>query len=162
MSDEEEERGFLGGSLIPQNTVPIKAAPLTVDRITVVETISYASQEPGQVPAVSSKYTRLVQHTERPYQRTYKVTEESKPLDLGWAAEWEKISLLHVANEEGRFLQFIPTPKEVKATRQKIVQVGEWLVHPGESLRATPADIRSLTIRSLSGPARVTITIYPA
>ena len=160
--DLDARRGSLPRSGVPQNTLPVKPSPVIYDRLTVVEMISFASVDGVRAPPVESKYSRVLRHTDQPYQRSYKVTETPTPLDLGWAREWDGVGLLHISNDEGIRPQYIPTPQERVATAARVVELGEWLIRPGESQRGVPKDIKTLMVRCQSGEARITVTIYPA
>jgi len=147
---------------IPRNTLPNKPSPIQYDRLTVVETMAFMAHKGTRVPPVESKYCRVLSHSDRPYQRTYKVGETPGPLDLGWAREWPAVGLIHVSNDEGKYNSFIPTPKEVQERALKIVELGDWLIYPGESMRGVHKDIQTLLVRCRSGFAEITITIFPA
>lgn len=166
MTDETSElmdKGLIPRSVVPRNTTPNEPAQVIYDRITVVETISHQPVSVGEKAfPLQSKFWRTLSHHDRPYQRSFKVTEDSVPLDVGWAREWPGIGLIHVSNDEGRFFQTIPTPAEREALTHKVIELGEWLILPGESMRGVPADVNKLRIRSRSGTIRVTVTVYPA
>lgn len=161
--DDDDNFGAIGRSVVPRNTVQVRPVSISRDRFTVVETIAFNSQGGSRVAPVESKYFReLSSQEDRPYQRTYKVSEEPKPLDLGWAGEWAEIGLLHVSNDEGKHTPYIPTPKEKQETAKRIVELGDWLILPGESMRGLPKVIKDLKVRCQSGTAKITVTIYPA
>jgi hypothetical protein len=156
------DQGVILPSITPRNTVLEKPEPMSHDRITVVETISFASPEGIRVRPVESRYWRPLKHGgDSPYQRSFKITETPTPLDIGWAREWPKIGLIHVSNDEGRRLQTLPTQAEKDELAKKIVKLDKWLILPGESMRGLPEDVSQLLISSLHGSIRITVTVYP-
>lgn len=166
MTDETSslvEQGLIPRAVVPRNTVPNKPPAVAHDRITVVETVSFTSLSGTRTAPVDSRYWRRLALTgDRPYQRSFLVTEEPVPLDVGWAREWPGIGLLHVSNDVGKRRQVIPTPAELAEDAKKVVELGDWLILPGESMRGLPKDYSQLKIRCQFGSARVTVTVYPA
>lgn len=165
MSHDLVEKGLIPRSAVPRNTIATQPTKVINDRITVVELISHQRVTLGErSPPVDSKYWRELKHSDQPYQRSYTVTEDSKPLDIGWAREWPNgIGMIHIANIEGAFSQTIPTQAEKDALAVRIVEVGsDWLIYPGESMRGVPSSPNILNVRCRSGSAKITVTVYPA
>lgn len=165
MTDETNsliEKGLIPRSAVPRNTVQEKPVPLSGDRITVVESISYTSLDGVRVPPVESRYVHQLKTRDQPYQRSFRVGENAVPLDIGWAREWPEIGLIHVSNDEGKNRTVIPSPSDLAELAKKMVELGGWLIPPGKSMRGLPKDIHKVTIRSQHGTARVTVTVYPA
>lgn len=140
---------------------------LKADRITVVSQTYY--QRLGKNPIqVESRFSRGVSSGQQLYQREEEVGENWVPLDLGWIT---KVGFLEIANNEGRFLQVIPTEEEREDTAKKILEVRGydatcssgclWLVPPGESFRGFPSKPQNLFIRSQLGTIEYTLYVFP-
>lgn len=134
------------------------------DRLTVVENVYHQAISDGQGPTqFESRYSRELDTKEQVYQRRTKVGEDWEPLDFGWI---EKVGLLLIRNEEGKFTE-IPTDEENQRTQRKILEVAYcsegsgWLIPVGESMRGIPTS-KLARIRSHSGVTRYTITVIPA
>ncbi len=136
-------------------------------RLTIVETVSY--QPPNrQASQVSSGFSRDLETYEQPYEREMVATEEWQPLinEQCWVKE---CSLVHVTNEEGRYLQVNPSEEEQEATAAKVLEIsfgtanllGHWEVRPGEAFRGTPSHPKALFIRCRSGEACFTLHVFP-
>lgn len=171
MSDDIDSKGSIPRSDVPRNTVKEKPQPISKDRITVVETISHQRIGAGAKLGhpTESKYWRLLDHSDQPYQRQIKVSEEWTYLDLGWAKDWPGIGLIHVSNDEGRFYTVQPSAEEIAEADNKVLVLSlvrddtdAWLILPGESMRGLPSSAKQLSIRCQSGTARATVTVYPA
>ena len=141
--------------------------PANPCRIAVRELLYH--QAPQEQPtAVESVFSRPLSTEEQPYTRKAKVNEAWVPVETGWLLG---AGMLHLANEEGRFQQVQPTPGERAAAARKVVEVGLavaegevavcWLLRPGESLRAEPAEVGRLRLRCREGVARVTVNVFP-
>lgn len=139
------------------------------NRMTTTEAVTY-TRENGKPFQVVTKCERPIQQDTQPYQREIKVTEEWKPIDLGWAAEWEQgigtVSIQHLGEN---LLQRIPTPEEKLENSSRIFYVKledvskEYFeYYPRDSFRAILSDARALRIRSKSGTIRCLLTIFPA
>lgn len=139
----------------------------------VVEQV-YFQGAGGQPTSTESRFSRQLQTDEQPWHCQMTLTEKWVPLDCGWVVE---AGMLVVKNEAGRGLQVYPDEEEKRAIVVSIVEVtaaaqvieadmgldyhAQWLVLPGESLRAQPADLRSIRLRCAAGTCRVSITIVP-
>ena len=141
--------------------------PANPCRIAVRELLYH--QAPQEQPtAVESVFSRPLVSDEQPYVRKVKVGGAWEAVETGWLVD---AGMLHLANEEGRFQQVQPTPAERAAAARKVVEVGLavaegevvvcWLLRPGESLRAEPAEVGRLRLRCREGVARVTVNVFP-
>lgn len=144
----------------------------SLTNIAVVEVVY--CRRPGEEPtAVESRFSRWVHTTEQPWTRRFNVGADWQPLDCGWV---EQASLLHLANNEGKNLRFVPTKEEEEQTQAKVVEVGlsiltteadrelvepGWVVFPKETMRVQPIDLSRLRVRCRSGTARCTLTLFP-
>ncbi len=133
------------------------------DILTVVEMVYLQSIE-GEAQCVESRYMRELDTHEQLYKRKLTVTNEWKPLDVGWI---EKAGLLVIHNEEGKHLTVNPTEEEAKAIADSIVEISSnpegcfsILVRPGESTRFEPSDVSKLQIRSQSDKAAIIIHAF--
>lgn len=133
------------------------------DRLTVVEYV-YHQQMGREASMFESRFSRALGDHEQPYERQVTVGEDWQSLDCGWV---ERVGMLVLRNEEGRHMQLNPTAEERRAIAGRVVEIrtkdqpAAWLVHPGESLRACPADAAGLEVRCQAGEARVTIHAIP-
>lgn len=164
---DEETKSLMDQGLIPRsasvrNTVLEKPPAQIHDRITVVETISFTSMDGDRVRPVESKYWYSLSLNDRPYQRSYKVGEDAVPLDMGWAKEWAEIGLIHVSNDMGKRRSFAPTPAELEEDERRVLELGDWLIPAGRSMRGYHKDPSQLLIRSQCGVIPITVTVYPA
>ena len=120
-------------------------------RIVVVEMVYF--QAPGESPlGVGSRYSRKLLTEEQPCERRLKATDSWQELDRAWL---EQVSTVVISNQEsvkGKILEvaYKDTPPE-----------HTWLILPGESMRASPADVASLMVRSQSGAIRFTANLFP-
>ena len=137
---------------------------LSKDILTVVEMV-YLQPIDGEAQCVESRYMRELDTHEQLYKRRMTVTNEWKPLDVGWI---EKAGLLVIHNEEGQHLTANPTEEEAKTIADSIVEISSnsegcfrILVRPGESTRFEPSDVFKLQIRSRTAKAFVTIHAFP-
>ncbi len=134
------------------------------DILTVVEMVYLQSVE-GETQCIESRYMRELDTQEQLYKRRTTVTNEWKPLDVGWI---EKPGLLVINNEEGKHLTVNPTEEEAKAIADRVVEISSnpegcfrILIRPGESTRFEPSDVSKLQIRSQSDKASVIIHAFP-
>lgn len=139
------------------------------DRVTVVEMVYHQMISTGSQPiAADVKFSRELETSEQPYERnspTTVVTEEWTQVDTGWL---ETCSQLLILNEEGKHLQTNPSEEQKQETKEKIIEVtlagdiAHCLIYPGESLRVTPVDLKSVFLRCRKGSARYTIWVFPS
>jgi len=132
-------------------------------RLVISETVYHQNHDADPTSA-DSCFSRTLASDEQPYSRRVVIGEAWQPLDCGWV---EQASMLVLANQEGRFVQVIPTQAERDTMAAKIVEVGygdmaAWLVRPGESFRAEPADLKAIRVRCRSGSAKCQLTVFPA
>lgn len=137
------------------------------NRITTVESITY-EREDGEPFQVATRCWREVEQDTQPYQREIKIGEDWKPLDLGWATEWDKIGTISIQHLGEKPSQKVLSPEELALTRSKtlLVTLGsdskDFLEYfPEDSFRAVISDARSLRIRSKIGTIRLLLTIFP-
>lgn len=138
------------------------------NRMTTVETVTY-EREDGEPFQVQSKAWRPIEQDTQPYQREIKVGEEWKPINLGWATEWDKIGTVVISHLGEKPSQKVLTPEEKLAIASKTLYVtlgdvlgGRIEVYPLDSFRACLSDPRGLRIRSSKGTIRLLLTIFPA
>jgi len=132
-------------------------------RLVVVETVY--CQSPGEQPvAVESRFGRALNSQEQPYRRVIKVGESWQPLDHGWV---EEASMLVISNEEGKYLQVVPTEEQRKELETKVVELafpgqsGCWLIPPGDSFRGCPSGLGSLLVRCRKGMSKCVVHVFP-
>lgn len=140
------------------------------DRITVVDML-YHQRVDKKIRLIESRFSRELEISKQPYEREFEATEEWQPLDCGWLEG--KVGMLAITNDEGRFLEVIPTEEEREAVALKVLEIaydpgdpnhhipGSWLVPPGESMRGSPSHAESLEIRCQSGTAKFTLHLLP-
>ena len=151
-------------------------------RLTVVEHVYHEPSDDAGTNTQRS-FSRKLKTNEQPFVRKTKAGSDWRPLATG---SWlEDSSMLVLSNDEGGF-QRIPTPEEKRALEDKILEVAVLppppskkdrtmhstkmpecvplvfaLVHPGETLRFTPADLSLLHVRSKSSEVKMTLTLLP-
>lgn len=132
--------------------------------LTVVEMI-YLQSRNGEAQCVESRYMRELDTDEQLYKRRLVITNEWKPLDVGWI---EKPGLLIIHNEEGKHLTVNPTYKEKQIIADRVVEISSnpegcfsILVLPGESTRFQPSEVSKLQIRCRSDKASIIIHAFP-
>ncbi len=145
------------------------------NRLTVVESVYF--QEFGEQPqSAGSRFSRNLESDEQPYSRKLQATSDWKPLDCGWLAGCPTSSLV-ISNDEGKHRQSNPTEEEREELAGRVLEIwcsdgitrtmhsppreAQWLVSPGESMRAYPVSADSLFIRCKSGTACFNIRLYP-
>lgn len=146
-------------------------------RLSVQESVSlsYPRQEAF---AVSSRFSKFIHSPEQPFKRVLAtVNEEWERLNFVWL-DGKPLGMLVIYNDEGKFLQVVPSPEEIAEAAKKILQVGfskngevgpePWIdVNPSgdgvtsESCRLVPTSPSSVYVRSLSGPIRYSFTAFP-
>ncbi len=160
--------GYVQKEISEQDLEEIKATRAR-NRMTITETVTY-NRENGKPFQVSTKCARSISQDTQPYQREIKVTEEWKPIDLGWAVEWESgIGIVHIEHLGETLLQRIPTVEEKLENSSRSfyialgIDFGPYLeYYPKDAFRAILSDARALRIRSKSGTIRCLLTIFPA
>lgn len=147
------------------------AAPVPApikSRLTVVETVYHQNGTDQPTSAYSSFCRTLVSQDEQPFAKQVKVTEDWRPLDLGWI---EQAGMVVIRNESGVFKIVIPTDSEREVEMRKVVEVGfctgsyeitpSVLIPPTESARFYPYELSQLRIRCRSGMAKCTVHLFP-
>lgn len=163
------ESGSLAGRSKPGPAGLTDFHPAEQARLGIVEQIY--CYPPGAAPTLIDLREGLWLETdEQPYQRKLKVGPEWQHLDCGWL-EGNGTSLLVLVNEEGKHLTVVPSEQQKTALALRVVDVGVFsqgllatvaVLRPGLSLRFEPADAKALRLRSRSGEARVTLTLFPS
>lgn len=135
-------------------------------RIVIREMLYYQVDTEGIDPhgQIDYGFRRFLYTSEQPYRRKLAVGEDWVTIDLGWI---KKASLIHIVNEEGSGLTQVPTAEESEAIAKRVIEVGIggkslFEVPPGETFRGTPIETAILQLRSRSGKAQYTLTVYPA
>jgi len=147
--------------------VPLQAPPPVRDRITMVMHIHHQHQgeQPHSVEGITEQW---LQGTEQPYPRRTTVTDQWKPLDLGWLSV-EDAGMLVVENLEGRNPQRRISKEEQAQIDLKVVEVGRGendkelrlLCPPKGALPVSANSLAGLKIRCRSGSAQCMITVFP-
>ncbi len=135
-------------------------------RIVVVETV-YHQQAGADPVSTESRYAAELTTDEQPFSRVLKVGEEPVKLDA-WLTDSR---LIHIAVLKSHH-QRKPDAEERAARAAMMLEVScgdreggraaDWLVAPGESMRARPASLDSIRLRSQSGILKVAVTVFPA
>jgi hypothetical protein len=135
-------------------------------RIVVREMLYYQVDTEGIDPhgQIDHGFRRFLYTSEQPYRRKLVVGEEWVAIELGWI---KKASLIHIVNDEGKGLTQVPTAEESKAIASRVLEVGIggkslFEILPGETFRGTPVETALFQLRSRSGKAQYTLTVYPA
>ena len=134
------------------------------DLLTVVE-ITY-HQVWGEEPTlVESKFERRLKTSEQPYTRRVRVSEEWRPLELGWLSDMP-LSLLIVQSREGVALRAHLSEEEQADLAARIIEVAYegspgWCIPPGESMRGCPSTPENLLLRCRHGEASAIIYAFP-
>ena len=167
----------------PKEKAEGAAAPRA--RIVVTDTVYF--QPAGDSPtSAQSQFVRFLESDEQPYLRKIKVGELWKSLDAGWLADIG-CSMLLLANDKERF-ETNPTDEARDAADAKVIEVAfvddvpdaeskkrtmhsapvadagpkpRLLIHPGESMRVIPAEVKTVRLRCRRGECSVTINLFP-
>ena len=152
---------------------PVQESPTPARaRFGVKESVYYApfqGQAEDLVKHQDGSFVRLLKTDEQPWRRIQTVGADWEPLSLGWTVENGMVpSQVIVMNEEGAFLQSIPTKEEKEAALAKVVEIGTEVgpvwpmirVRPQESCRFEPAD-GELLVRCCKGVAKITVVAIP-
>lgn len=168
---------FVSTDQAPQSPVKRMA------RLTVVEHV-YHEPTDSEGTDYTRSYQRVLKTDEVPFTRPRFITHRDwQPLETGWV---RGAGHLYILNDEQPSFQKMPSPEERAEVGRKIIEVGVlpmvkddkrrtmhsapapvpditpcWLIPPGETLRATPADVARLYLRCPAGPARCTIVVIP-
>lgn|SRR3990167_2004418 len=138
-------------------------SPASKARLSVVETVYH--QVLGEQPThISSRYCHNLSTNEQPYIRRVTVGSSWEKLDTGWLKD--RVSWIHIQNEEGRNPTVNPTEEQRKELESLSILISlEYVsfarISPRESLRFQPSSPSELFIRCESSSARCTITAYP-
>lgn len=150
---------------IPVDVQETPFRPPFRDRMTVVDK-TYHQPAQGEAFCCEVTFERTLMSDESVYSRKKRAGEEWQPLDCGWITEDSgRVGMLIVRNDEGKNLQRLPSDDEKAALAQKVLEVGThdlplFVVPPGESLRATPAET-PLYVRCLGGECHYTVFAFP-
>jgi hypothetical protein len=132
------------------------------NRLTVTEGIYHMGHD---VPTSGTyaTFSRQLEGNDQPYIRRLTVGRDWQPVDFGWIGE--RVGMLSISNEEGKFLQRNPTEEEKKALAAMVIEVtvsgdADWLILPGETMRGTPAK-KNIRVRCQGGDAKVVVTVIP-
>lgn len=140
-------------------------------RLSVVESV-YHQHRDGRTTSAQARHGRILTSVEHPLVRRVVAGGEWEPLDVSWLKGG--CSLLHLTNEEGRFLPEHLTPEQAAALERRIVELGipsfadgvvQYLpfarIHPRESARFTPIPGQCCSLRCLEGEAAVEMVAFP-
>lgn len=159
-------------------------------RITVIDTVAHQMFR-SRTTIAEERFIMPCKSSEQPYQRlSFFVGEEWESLRLDWLmtseGDWN-CGMIKIANEEGRFLQTIPTNEEIAEEAKKVLVVGivssevvshpsakgcEMVLHFAEvrpsgdgvtipSIRLMPRNLRGYRIRSEHGRIKISISAFP-
>lgn len=135
-------------------------------RLTVVEQVCHQDGE-GEPVVAACQWGRSLITEEQPWVRKFLVGPEWKPLETGWLT---RVGMLHLANNEGKDIQRIPTREEKALLASRVIELGVssetgvypfLIIRPGESARLEPADLSTLLVRCQYQSARCTLTAVP-
>ena len=135
-------------------------------RLVVVESVYHQMPDGQPTTAQAPPHVCELETDEQPYARKYKATEEWRPLDCGWL---DRASMLHVVNEEGRFL-VQPTDAEREEVNRKVIELAVSVqgsltpfaeIPPHETARFRPVDPKALRVRCRHGATKFTLTLFP-
>mgnify|MGYP003626866667 CR=1 FL=1 len=129
-------------------------------RLTINEQV-YFSQEEKPFLLSHRFNTRNVNGDEQPYSRRYKVATVWEPLKCGWVTD---AAFLWIQNHGAGRLQKQPTEDEVNQRVNRIIELTfsedpDILIHPGESIRISPATLEGIQLRSRDEVTPVTVTL---
>lgn len=151
-------------------------------RIVAVKTLTH--EEPyGKPVSVQSRYARLCDTNEQPWERRFSVGEDWQPLDCGWLEGG--CSRLVLANKPGR-RQNLPTKEERDADAARVVELALFAappedpnrtmhspprpdpvtapfaaVRPGDCIDFEPLCLAVLRVRCRAGSAECVLTLFP-
>lgn len=170
MSDEkiEPRREMIPVAQVQRATSAIPPKTPNVSRITVVENVVW--HKLGESPmSIETRYERISRDVKgRPTNLDpIVIGPEWTALDL---SGWDRIALLIVANEEGRF-SLRPTPEQLRDAMARIVEVGfadeidgpkkRLWVYPTETERFHFPDPSQVRFRCASGSATIHVSVVP-
>lgn len=135
-------------------------------RITVVERIYHQNFEDEPTPVEDGWQIESITKASV-FPKKFDLGEAWTSLDSGWVDPLG-CALLRIANQKPK-RRTIPTPAEALDEASRIVEVsfsdppasGGPILHPGESLRFRPSDVRTLRLRCRNGKARLVVHFFP-
>lgn len=160
------ESGRLDGSEMP---IKMLDAPPEPPKDRIGSTGSIYHQNPGRdaLRLELCLKKRNITSGEQPYQRRLTITEDVKPLDLNWLTD-VGVSIVVIANEEGKNPQVIPSPEEIEdiAKRKVLLFTCEESnnpieIWPGDTQFVSVMDPARMQVCCEHGSARCTITLFP-
>lgn len=123
------------------NPVLFKKQPETA-RIVVVETIYHQSGGCQASAADHIGFTIALTTDEQPYVRHLTISNQTwEPLDTGWVKEASQVLIVNEGKEP--------------------IEVDDWEIPPGQSMRGKPRVLTNLLIRCPNGSSKCTLYVYP-
>jgi hypothetical protein len=144
-----EEHMLMATEPKPQGKVEQKPLKKWVQpaQLVIVENIYHRAGGDGErvQKDYGHKYNRDLFSKEQVWERQMTATSEAKPLELGWI---KRCGLLMIRNDsKGATL---------------VLEPGDYLVLPGESMRVHPRRPEQMTVRTESGEADLLVVAIPA
>ena len=135
--------------------------PETHTRITIVEHV-YHQVSNEDVSHFQATYEEQLSSNEQVYSRRYQITDEWKPLDLGWF-ESKDVGRILIKNEGYGYRDKNPSPEEIASDLDQIVYVDNLIIHPLDTLRFCPciSSITGMKVRAKHSTSKITITVFP-
>ena len=151
--------------------------PKPPNRIGVVE-MFYHEVADQVIRSIESRFFRVLKTDEQYYTHACKADGHWRPLELGWLQE---CGMLVITNEPTKF-NAIPTKEQKEEAASKILEIAIapaeetgrtmlspakpqpvacFIIHPGESMRVTPVDVRQIRVRCRNGETRFTPVVFP-
>ena len=167
MAGTETEENEIVSSLIDlgEELIRVTPRPPLRGRMTVVDKV-YHQPMKGEAYCCECTFERWLDDDESVYSRKIRASEGWKQIHLGWFSDDGKpVGMLVIRNDEGKYLQRIPSEEEKVSLSEKVLEVGThdsplFLVSPGESLRAVPSG-QNLFVRCLGGECSFTVFAFP-
>lgn len=132
----------------PMSEVWQKQSAPNITRMVVIRQVSH--QRPRtQSPAIDRRFARVLLSDEQPWIREMMVGESWAPIPCGWV---ERAALVDILNEGSETVEV--------GIKIGYTEVNAIIVPAGESWAWTPADVKTLVIRSRKGDQKVTVTMY--
>lgn len=136
-------------------------------RLTVVESINFQSD--GLTPlTVLTQSEVLLESDSEPFQKVQKVTEEWHTFKLDMIREFMEnceFGTICIKHDLPVKPQTNPTAVEKKLDAERFITLRlnqvDFRLFPGESFRAFPESISSLSLKCSQGQAKALVTIFP-
>lgn len=139
----------------PQTLTDDRQAPIPSRARLVVSEAVYHQIKGSDPVTAGTKFTRCLTTEEQAYIRRFKTATDWTPLDTGWLEECSLIMVFNNSEDS----TIIEVGKAIQVN-DLIFVTTVFRIPKGESLRGTPADLKSLCLKS-EKPCKATLYVFP-